>query len=245
MIRYAPSGKVDLLACSTLVEAATALDKPLVLGAWMTRAWLLLLDPQTRVRATNDVDVGFQPEFPYAGKTIDSLRAIGYRQDQEGYPFRYARMTAQGLRIIDLLIDEDVVDAHGALRVLGMASAVERTQDITLDIEDAGTATFRIPSLDGAFLLRALALSGGPGGLKFEDYAIDAGALAILLTESADALTAWGKRTGTALTSARSIALPVFATERSPGSVAAASRARGDPALAGRRVSAAVRLLFR
>lgn len=210
----------------------------------MTRAWLLLLDPQARARATNDVDVGFQPEFPYASKTIDALKGIGYEQDQAGYPFRYARMTAGGVRIIDLLIDQDAADAHGALRVLGMATAAERTQEVTLEIGGAGRATFRIPSLDGSFLLRALALSDGPGGLKFQDYALDAGALAVQLVESPDALVAWRKRTGPVISSARRIALPLFATQRSPGSVTAASRARGDPALAARRASAAVTLLF-
>lgn len=132
---------------------------------------------------------------------ITALKNVGYVQDRAGYPFRYSRMTEGGVRIIDLLVDDDAPDDHGALRVPGLASAATRTEDVALEIAAAGTVNFRVPSLDGAFLLRALALSGGPGDLKFEDYANDAGVLALLLAVSSESLAHGRMRDGAALTS--------------------------------------------
>lgn len=246
VIRYAPAGRSDLLACLSLVDAAMALPRPLILGAWMTRVWLLLRGAKRMPRATNDVDLDVGSQVGYSGAAHEALAALDYRQDARGYPFRYSRLTSEGLRIIDLLIDaERQAEYPTALAVLGIDEAANATFEIELEMEGAGRALARVPTLDGAFLLRVLALSEAAAGLKFDDYAADAETLGELLIEEPDALARWNERTGETLRRARSTALPLFETERSPGSLAIGRRALGDRVLAARRASATMRDLFR
>jgi hypothetical protein len=228
-----------------MVEVASILDKPLILGAWMTRLWVLLTRPEMRVRATNDVDVGFETAVGYVEPARRALEEKGYVQDAGDYRFRFSRMTASGVLIVDLLIDEERASGlEPALPVFGMAAAAQSTVDASLRVAGIGRCEVRIPTLDGAFLLRALALTGGAGDLKFEDYAADAASLAQLLVVSDEYLRRWRARRGEVVARARVLALPLFDNPMSPGALAAARREQQDTALTARRVSAAIHELF-
>ena len=208
----------------------------------MTRIWTLSLDA-LEPRLTNDVDLAVDTRIAKGARTFELLRKAGYRRDTHGYDFRYTRMTKSGLMIIDLLVDS-AKPTEGALAIYGLGEAAVRTVDFELEITRVGDAAIRVPSLDGSFLLRALALEDGPEGLKFVDYATDAASLARLLEGQAGALGQWRRRSGPAVQRARDLVLPLFESEKAPGSIAAASRARGDSTLAARRASSAVRSLF-
>jgi hypothetical protein len=241
--RYEPTGPIDLLGCRTLIEVCGAIDKPLVIGAWMTRAIVLSRNSGLRVRRTNDVDVAAVPEVANVVELSRRLAASGYQRDQQGYPFRYSRMTPSGLQIVDVMVDASS-PSPDALGVLGLRSATVTLDLIHLDIQEVGMADFRVPSLDGAFLLRVLALQDGPGGLKFPDYAGDAGQLALFLVDDPKALASWERRRDRSMEDAIRINNGLFDTERSPGSIAAARLLGGDEVLAARRVTAAMTQLF-
>jgi hypothetical protein len=154
-------------------------------------------------------------------------------------------MTTAGVLIVDLLIDQGRASGlEPALPVFGMASAAEATIDARLEVVGIGQCEVRVPTLDGAFLLRALALGGGPGDLKFDDYAADAASLAQLLVASDEYLRRWRTRSGDVVARARMLTLPLFDTPTSPGPLAAARREQRDSALTARRVSAAIHELF-
>lgn len=228
-----------------MVEVAGVLNKPLILGAWMTRLWVLIGRPEIRMRATNDVDIGFEPAVGYVEDARRALEHKGYLQDPGDYRYRFSRMGDAGMRIVDLLIDEE--NASGlepALPVFGLTAAAQSTIDVTLRVAEIGQCEVRIPTLDGAFLLRALALSGGAGDLKFEDYAADAASLAELLVSNDAYLVRWRARSGNVVDRARQLALPLFDSPTSPGPLAASRRDRRDAALAARQVSATVHRLF-
>lgn len=228
-----------------MLEVASVLREPLILGAWMTRIWILLARPDMRVRATSDVDVGFDPAVGYVEDARRALEEKGYVQDAGDYRFRFSRLTDAGVLIVDLLIDQERASGlEPALPVFGVAAAARATVDVSMRVAGIGQGEVRVPTLDGAFLLRALALTGGAGDLKFEDYAADAASLAQLLVGSAEDLRRWQARSGDAVERARVLALPLFDTPTSPGPLAAARREPGDKALAARRVSAAIHELF-
>lgn len=242
VIRYVPSGNSDELSCAALVDVASAATGAVVVGAWMTKAWVLIAGGALP-RVTNDVDVAAQPEVRtdgFGGALIDR----GYLRDERGYPFRYSRQTDQGVRLVDVLADENAQHAEPAFPVFGLDEATRSLVDVTIEIAGLGSAPVRLPTLDGAFLLRSLALADGAAGLKFQDYAGDAAAIGQLLLAEATALAAWRARTGACIARARDIALPLFAASSSPGPLAVAQRARGDRDLAARQASATFNELF-
>jgi hypothetical protein len=133
VIEYDPSGPSDRLACQTIFDVASVLNKPLVLGAWMTRLWILMMQPGVRVRATNDVDIGFDPAIGYADDARLAIERIGYVQDAHDYRFRFSRMTREGVQIVDLLIDKERASGtEPALPVFGIDTAAQSTVDVSL-----------------------------------------------------------------------------------------------------------------
>lgn len=209
----------------------------------MTRAIVLSRNPRLSVRRTNDVDVAAVPEVADVVELSRRLAASGYQRDQHGYPFRYSRMTLNGVQIVDVMVDASS-PSPDALGVVGLQSATVRLELMHLDIHEVGMADFRVPTLDGAFLLRVLALQDGPGGLKFPDYAGDAGQLALFLIDDPRALANWKRRRDQFVEDAIRIKRGLFDDERSPGSIAAAKLVGGDEMLAARRVTAAMSQLF-
>jgi len=193
---------------------------------------------------TNDVDLGAEAHLVNATRTAELLIGAGYERDSGGYPFRYARMTKAGLQIIDLLVDSEERQTDGALSVYGLHAAAAARVDVDIEISRIGIAAIQVPSLDGAFLLRALALEGGPSSLKFVDYARDAASLAILLEASPEDLVRWRTRSDETVARARELTLPLFESDRAPGSLASARDSRGDPAIAARHASSAIRGLL-
>jgi len=166
-------------------------------------------------------------------------------QDKAGYPFRYAKLTREGVQIADLLIDASSAPSDGSAQpVYGLTTASAYLTDVNFEISGVGSAAVRVPTLDGAFLLRLLALEDGPGGLKFPDCASDAASLGLLLIEDLDALDRWRSRTGDAMDKARVLAGDLFGDSTSAGATAAAARTSGDELLAARRVSSAIRALI-
>lgn len=148
MIAYEPTGPSDRLACQAMVEVAHVLNKPLILGAWMTRLWVLIAGPAMRVRATNDVDVGFEPAVGYVEDARRALEEKGYVQDAGDYRFRFSRMTAAGVLIVDLLVDQERASGlEPALPVYGMAAAAEATVEASLRIAGIGRCEVRMPTL--------------------------------------------------------------------------------------------------
>jgi hypothetical protein len=244
VIRYEPLGPTDQLTCRALVDVGRALATPTILGAWMTRTWVLTYGGQTP-RATADVDVGAPTEVGYAQVAAAALERLGYEQDRGGYPFRYAKLTRDGLQIADLLIDASSAPSDGSAQpVYGLTAASASLTDVKFEISGVGSAAIRVPTLDGAFLLRLLALEDGPGGLKFPDYASDAASLGLLLLDDPDALSRWRDRSGGPADRARLLAADFFGNSTSAGATAAAGRTRGDGELVARRVSSAIRALI-
>lgn len=214
------------------------MHRPLVIGAWMTRAWVLGSGTTQVPRATNDVDIAAPPEVGGSSGAAASLLQRGYRQDELGYPFRYSLTTNAGVQIIDLMVDQNRTSSvETAFPVYGLDEATKRTTDMTIDVVGIGTAKIRIPGLDGAFLLRALALADGAGGLKFDDYARDAWAIGKLLIDNEAALASWRARSGEFIESARKIARPLFTSSSGPGPLTIARRVSGDQDLVARQVS--------
>jgi len=237
-VQYRPTGRSDELGCRALTDAADTLKRPLVIGAWMTRAWVLESGASQAPRSTNDVDIAAEPEVGGSGGAAALLHQRGYRQDQLGYRFRYSLSTKAGVRIIDLMVDEKNASAGEiAFPVYGLDVATETTVDMSIHVVGIGTADIRIPGLDGAFLLRSLALADGAGGLKFEDYARDAWSIGQLLVRNGNALASWRARDGEVAKRAREIAVPLFSSPTGPGPLAVARALLGDPDLIARQVS--------
>jgi len=211
----------------------------------MTRAWVLGTGMAQALRATNDVDIAAPPDGG-SDAAAALLLQRGYQQDQLGYPFRYVRLTDAGLHIIDLMVDEQrSSSSEAAFPVYGLDEAAKTTTRMTLELVGVGTADIRVPALDGAFLLRSLALADGAGGLKFEDYARDAWSVGRLLINDEDALAAWRARSGEFVERARTIASPLFSSSTGPGPLAVARRSAGDQDLVARQVSETMTELLR
>lgn len=124
VIEYAPRGPNDSLSCVALFDAAAVIDRPLVVGAWMTRVWALSLG-EAPPRLTNDVDLAADARVAAGSEAADLLAKAGYQRDTHGYEFRYTRMTRSGLLIIDLLVDS-AQPTEGALAVYGLQAASVR-----------------------------------------------------------------------------------------------------------------------
>jgi hypothetical protein len=209
-----------------------------VIGAWMTRAWVLSSGSRQPPRATNDVDIAAKTEVGGSEGAASLLLQRGYRRDELGYPFRYSLATKAGVRIIDLMVDDTSTSSGEiAFPVYGLDEATEPSVDVSIHVAGIGTADIRIPRLDGAFLLRCLALAGGAGGLKFEDYARDAWSIGQLLVSDGNALAYWRARDGDVVKRAREIAVPLFNSATGPGPLAIIRRLPGDQDLIARQVS--------
>lgn len=209
----------------------------------MTRTWILLSGAGQLPRVTNDVDVAAPPEVR-TSDFGDALIGLGYLRDERGYPFRYSLQTDQGVRIVDVMRDAEAQTGEPAFPVFGLDEATRHLVDVNIELGELGSASVRLPTLDGAFLLRSLALTDGAAGLKFEDYARDAAAIGQLLLADAAALAEWRARESEAIARAREIALPLFEASTGPGPLAVAQRARGDRDLAARQASATFNDLF-
>ena len=244
VIRYVPTGNSDQLSSHALIDVAGSTTSPVIVGAWMTRAWMLSSGAGQLPRVTNDVDVAAQPEVR-VDRVGDALSRLGYVRDDMGYPFRYSFLTDAGVRIVDVLADDRQAPGEPAFPVFGLDEATRSLVDVDIDIVGLGTAAFRLPTLDGAFLLRCLALTDGAGGLKFPDYASDAAAMGRLLINDPTALSQWRSRSGDTVTRARAIALPLFSGSTEPGALAVAQRATGDRSLAARQAAETFTELFR
>lgn len=244
MIDYLPTGRSDLLTIRTLRDLQSVSEGLVLVGAWMTRIWVLARRRPEAIRRTNDVDVGLTPEVP-SGSLVPSLRSLGYEQDSAGYPFRYQRMSQEGLLIVDLLVDSRRASAEpDALAVYGLDTALTRT--VAFDLRIAGleqSLTVRVPTLARAVLLRALALEQARAGLKFEDYANDFATLVLAVDEEATGELNELRSTAEFAVASR-IVMPLFASLDAPGSRAYASVAHGDPDVAARNLAAAVRSVF-
>jgi len=107
-----------------------------------------------RSRATADVDIGAHTEVGYAKTAAAALEQRGYQQDKAGYPFRYAKLTPEGVQIADLMIDAGSAPTDGSAQpVYGLSAASEQLTEARFEISGVGSATVQVPTLDGAFLL--------------------------------------------------------------------------------------------
>lgn len=203
-----------------------------LVGAWMTRIWLVAERRPEAIRRTNDIDVALVPEVPATTDLLERLATLGYKRDTEGYSFRHQRMSEQGLLIVDLLTDADRPQHPDALPVVGLGLAIQETVPFSLRSQ-GGDMHVRVPTLDRAVLLRALALLGGPETIKFPDYARDYAALASALADR-DPHSFRRLSSAVEYMRARSVLRPLFAGLDSPGARAVAEGARGDPDLAAR-----------
>lgn len=244
VIDYLPTGRSDLLTIRTLRDLQSISERVVLVGAWMTRIWILARRRPEAIRRTNDVDVGLTPEVP-SGSLVPALRSLGYEQDRAGYPFRYQRMSQEGLLIVDLLVDSRRASAEpNALAVYGLDAALTRTVDFHLRVIGLEQSlTVRVPTLARAVLLRALALEQGRAGLTFEDYANDFATLVLAVDEEATSELDELRSTAEFAVASR-IVVPLFASLDAPGSRAYASFARADPDVAARNLAAAVRSVF-
>ena len=215
VIRYVPVGVNDELSCCALIDVASTTSDTVVVGALMTTS-------------------GFG----------EALSRLGYVRDEQGYPFRYSLLTPAGVRIVDVLGDADQESSEPAFPVFGLAKATRSVVDVTIELVGLGKASVRLPTLDGAFLLRCLALADGAAGLKFEDYARDAAAIGQLLLDDPSALALWRARSGETVRRAREIALPLFASSTGPGPLVVGQRAIGDRVLAARQAAVTFSDLF-
>lgn len=244
MIHFTLGSLPDRLSFGALTDLG-AITTPTIVGAWMTRIWLGAFGEAASGRRTADVDVQVDSaETLASGEMISLLEARGYQRDPTDYPFRMSRRVKEGVRIVDLLVDRESTSADSlGFRVEGLEQATRTVVEHDLD---AGAPAFRVkvPALEGAFVLRCLALQVGPTGLKFEDYVQDAIQLARLVRRSASASrgleairpTGLGRRLSAVMSE-------LFSDEDAPGSRAAALGALGDRDLASRQASALVRAL--
>lgn len=246
VIRFKPSSLPERLSFGALTDLGEV-TVPTVVGAWMTRIWLGAFGEPAAGRRTADVDVQVDSaETLGAAELISLLESKDYRRDPAEYPFRMTRRVAEGVRIVDLLVDRDANPGESlGFRVEGLESATNVL--VEHEIEAPGTRSFRVrvPALEGAFVLRCLALQVGPTGLKFEDYIQDALQLARLVRRSEPASRELRKLRSTTLGSrVRDVMLPLFADAAAPGSRAAARGALGDRELASRQTSALIHALL-
>lgn len=188
VIRYVPRGPIDALSARALVELSSELGPPVVLGGWMTRVWAVARGRDARV--TNDLDVTYLPEVLAVPEVAAGLRRLGYHQDDRGYPFRYTRMSNDGLLIVDLLCDAEQQLDPSAQPVFGVAFATERLESFDLTVVDVGVAHVLVPAIERATVLRLLALDQGPGMVRFAPYAVDAHAVGLILADDGGALKA-------------------------------------------------------
>lgn len=235
-----PDDKRSLLVLQDLESA----DWPIVLvGAWMTRVWLVAERRPDPIRRTNDIDVALVPELPAATQLVARLESLKYEQDRQGYPFRYQRMSEEGLLIVDLLTDAERPQHGDALPVYGLDAALRRTVSFTLVGRQHVRIGIAVPAIEWATLLRALALKGGPEMLKFSDYALDYGALAKAVADGhADTFRALSVTKEYA--TARDLVGRHFGSMDAPGARAVAAAARGDPDLEAQTVVRASTELF-
>jgi predicted nucleotidyltransferase len=214
-----------------------------LVGAWMTRVWLVVLARHEALRRTNDIDLALTPEVAGTTDLAKCLLGLGYAQNVD-YTFRYERMSADGLLIIDLLVDQGRSEAiPDAYAVYGLDTAIESTSGFVIEVAGRpDRLSVTVPTLPRAVLLRALALDQGPASIKFTDYAADFVALARAVDLEDKEFAEL--RTRPEFTRAREVALPLFGSPDSPGSRAVAQGAAGDPELAARTASIVVRDLF-
>lgn len=102
----------------------------------------------------------------------------------------------------------------------------------------------KVPSLEGAFVRRCLALTGGPSELKFEDYVQDAVQLGRLVDRNDAARQGLDRLRSTLGPRLCDVMAGLFSDADAPGSRAAARLAPGNPDLASRQASALVRRLI-
>lgn len=222
-----------------------AVTTPTVVGAWMTRIWLGAFGEANSGRRTADVDVQVDSaESPGSGELIALLEERDYRRDSAGYPFRLSRRVGEGTRIVDLLVDREARGAIG-FPVEGLDLATRITAQHELGAPGVEPFCVRVPSLQGAFVLRCLALAGGPSGLKFEDYVQDAVQLGRLVSRNDAARQGLEELRSRAISQRlRDVMAGLFSDADAPGSRAAARLAPGNPDLASRQASVLVRKLI-
>lgn len=245
VIRYRPASRPDLLGVLALIDVAALMECPIILGAWMTRLWTVARGSLLQPRKTSDVDVGISSELKALTRMVPLLRAKGYEQDTGGYPFRFHRLTGDGVVIVDLLIDEKrATPGEPAYPVYGLDFAAEQLQAFDLDLGSAGNAHVCVPTLDRAFVLRCLALEDA-GSIKFEDYVRDAWSLAQLVdTDAAATARLEQSRDRDELRRASGVIARLFENERSAAIRAVRRSALGDPEVVARRASATMRRLL-
>lgn len=244
MIDYTAAAPDDPRSLLVLQDLHSMDWRIVLVGAWMTRVWLVAEDRPETIRRTNDIDLALVPELPAATDLIARLGSLNYVQDRQGYPFRYQRMSEDGLLIIDLLTDAERPQHADALRVVGLATAVRETVAFRLVHRARGVdLPVNVPTIERALLLRALALDAGPEMLKFVDYARDYAALAKAVVESH--LGEFRELTPTKeYALARDLIGRLFHSIDAPGTRAVASAARGDPDVEARSVVRASNDLF-
>lgn len=245
VIHFTLGSLPDRLSFGALTDLG-AITTPTIVGAWMTRIWLGAFGEAASGRRTADVDVQVDSaETLASGEMISLLEARGYQRDPTDYPFRMSRRVKEGVRIVDLLVDRETTSADSlGFRVEGLEQATRTVVEHDLDAPGASAFRVKVPALEGAFVLRCLALQVGPTGLKFEDYVQDAIQLARLVRRSASASrgleairpTGLGRRVSTVVSE-------LFSDADAPGSRAAAASALGDRDLASRQASELVRAL--
>jgi len=214
-----------------------------LVGAWMTRTWLLSAGPLPSLRRTNDVDIGLAHEAPGSSQLKDGLARLGYAANPD-FRFRVERMGVNGLLIIDFLIDQSrAQEDKDAYPVYGLDFALHSLVAFVLRLKDFNVeCEVAVPSLDRAVILRVLALDGGADTAKFADYAKDAAALAVLCADGDGFATEVLRSEEFAR--AKGIASDLFGDFTKPGSREAVGVVALDPELAARRASAAMRSLF-
>lgn len=236
----------ERLSFGALVDLAE-LTRPTVVGAWMTRIWLAASGSPGVGRRTADVDVQVDSaETVSSGELIALLEGRDYVRDDAGYPFRMTRRVAEGLRIIDLLVDASSASLDSpAFPVVGLGAATAELVSMKIESAMAKPIRVNVPTLERAFLLRCLAVEVGPEGLKFADYIDDALQLARLVRRSHVAGASLAELRSTPLgRRALDIIAPLFSDMAAPGSRAVSDRAVRDGDLAAREAAALFRALL-
>lgn len=243
MIHFTLASLPERLSFGALTDLG-AVTTPTVVGAWMTRIWLGAFGEADSGRRTADVDVQVDSaETLGSGELIALLEERDYRRDNAGYPFRLSRRVDEGTRIVDLLVDREATGAVG-FPVEGLDLATAVTTEHELGARGVATFRVRVPSLEGAFVLRCLALTGGPSELKFQDYVQDAVQLGRLVDRCDAARQDLDRLRSILGPRLRDVMARLFSDADAPGSRAAARLAPGNPDLASRQASVLVRKLI-